>query len=82
MKKDMNWWCGRDTFLYDSDQPDRYPMCRKSDMITNSEATFGYMIFTLICVLRGGEVCTGLIMGTIGFCILELILHTFFGTKA
>ena len=70
------------TFMYKSDQPDRYPMCRKSDMITNLEATFGYMIFTLLCVLHNGEVRTGLIMGTIGFCILELVLHTFFGTKA
>lgn len=70
------------TFLYHSDQPDRYPMCRKSDMVTNLEATFGYMIFTLLSVLRGGEVRTGLIMGTIAFCALELIIHTFFGTKA
>ena len=70
------------TFLYHSDQPDRYPMCRKSDMVTNLEATFGYMIFTLICVLKGGTVSTGLIMGTIGFSIMEIIIHTFFGTKA
>ena len=70
------------TFMYNSDQPDRYPMCRKSDMVTNLEATFGYMIFTLICVLNGGAVSTGLVMGTIGFCIMELVLHTFFGIKA
>jgi hypothetical protein len=70
------------TFLYKSDQPDRYPMCRKSDMITNLEATFMYMILTLITVLYGREVKTGVIMGTIGFCILEVFLHTLFGTMA
>ena len=70
------------TFLYHSKQPDRYPMCRKSDMITNLEATFGYMILTLICVLNGGTVHTGIIMGTIGFCALEVFLHTLFGVMA
>lgn len=69
------------TFLYKSDQPDRYPMCRKSDMITNLEATFLYMVLTLICVIKG-EVNTGMIMGTIGFCALEVFLHTLFGSLA
>lgn len=70
------------TFLYKSDQPDRYPMCRKSDMVTNLEATFMYMILTLITVLHGGEVNTGVIMGTIAFSVLEIIIHTTFGVKA
>lgn len=70
------------TFLYKSDQPDRYPMCRKSDMITNLGATFLYMILTCISVANGGEVSTGVIMGTIAFCILEVVIHTTFGTMA
>ena len=70
------------TFLYHSSQPDRYPMCRKSDMITNLGATFMYMAITLACVLNGGEVSTGVVMGTIVFCGMELAVHTTFGTMA
>ena len=70
------------TFLYKSEQPDRYPMCRVSDMITNLGATFMYVAFTLICINNGNVVSTGMIMGTIGFCILEVVIHTFFGTMA
>lgn len=69
------------TFMYKSEQPDRYPMCRKSDMITNLGATALYMVLTLICVIKG-EVHTGMIMGTIGFCALEVFLHTLFGSIA
>lgn len=63
-----------------SDQLDRYPMCRKSDMFTNLIATFGYVALTIWCAVRG-EVPTGIIMGTIGFCLLEVILHTMFGIQ-
>ena len=70
------------TFLYHSSQPDRYPMCRKSDMITNLGATFMYMAITLACVLNGGEVSTGVVMGTIVFCGMELAVHTTLGTLA
>ena len=69
------------TFLYKSEQPDRYPMCRKSDMITNLEATLLYIILTCICIING-EVNTGMIMGTIVFCALEVFLHTLFGSLA
>lgn len=69
-------------FLYKSEQPDRYPMCRKSDMITNLGATFLYMILTCISVANSGEVSTGIIMGTLGFCILEVVIHSIFGTMA
>lgn len=66
------------TTLYHSEQPDRYPMCRMSDMITNLAATFLYIGLTIasVCI---GEVITGVIMGTIGFCALEFCLHTVFG---
>ena len=70
------------TFMYKSDQPDRYPMCRVSDMITNLGATFMYIAFTIIFATGGGDVNTGIIMGSIGFCALELILHVGFGTAA
>jgi hypothetical protein len=71
------------TFLWKSDEVDRYPMCRLSDMYTNLIATFFYLALALWCALANGcQVPTGVIMGTIGFSILELVLHTFFGTQA
>lgn len=67
--------------LYKSDAPDRYPMCRLTDMITNLGATLMYIGFVIYCVCNSGEVPNGLILGTVGFCALEMILHTFFGIK-
>lgn len=63
-----------------SNQLDRYPMCRLSDMFTNLIATLMYAGFTLFCVING-NVPTGLIIGTIGFCVLEVIIHTIFGIQ-
>ena len=37
-----------------SDQLDRYPMCRKSDMFTNLIATFMYIDFTVYAVCNDG----------------------------
>lgn len=65
--------------LYKSDQPDRYPMCRKSDMYTNLLATFLYIGLATYSLVAGG-VSTGIIMGTVGFCALEVFLHTVFGS--
>ena len=62
-----------------SDQLDRYPMCRKSDMFTNLIATFMYIGFTVYAVCNDGIVPTGIVVGTIGFCALEVIIHTYFG---
>lgn len=45
-------------------------------MITNLEATIGYIIMTVISLVLG-YVPTGII---IGFCVLEVFLHTWFGT--
>ena len=59
-----------------SDQLDRYPMCRKSDMYTNLIATFMYIGFTIYSLCNGGEVPAGIVVGTIGFCCLEVIIHT------
>ena len=72
-------------FLYNSNQPDRYPMNRISDMITNLEATIGYAIVTIIYAnieSKGGYLPSGFIMGTFIFCSLEIIVHTSFGVKA
>ena len=66
-------------FCWRSDQLDRYPMCRKSDMYTNLIATFMYIGFTVYCAVAG-YVPRGLVVGTIGFCLLEIFLHTLFGT--
>ncbi len=66
--------------FWHSDQLDRYPMCRLSDMYTNLIATFMYAGFTLYSVAEG-EVPTGFIIGTIGFCALEVIIHSMFGIQ-
>jgi hypothetical protein len=65
---------------YNSDQPDRYPMCRVSDMFTNLIVTFFYIVLTIISIVYK-SVNTGIILGTIIFCALELIVHTIFGIK-
>ena len=76
MKKEsaMNKWCARPWIF------DPYPMCRLSDMYTNLIATFMYAGFTLYSVMEG-EMPTGIIVGTIGFCALEVIIHTMFGIQ-
>lgn len=66
--------------LYKSKHPDRYPMCRASDMITNLAATLFYLILAFVTLATNG-VNTGVILGTIGFCVLEVTLHTVFGIK-
>ncbi len=69
-------------FAFRSDQPDRYPMCRLSDTITNLLATFLYVILALWYVLNGSEVPASVILMTIGFCILEVVIHSYFGIAA
>ena len=65
---------------FGSDQPDRYPMCRLSDMITNLVATVLYITLTIICIVNG-RVSNGIILGTIVFCVLEFFMHTMFGIR-
>ena len=60
-------------------------MNKFSDMITNLEATFGYVVTTIIYAIienKGGFLPAGFIMGAIGFSALEVIVHIFFGVKA
>lgn len=65
-----------------SDIPDRYPMCRLSDTITNLSATFLYVILALWYVLSETVVPASVILMTIGFCILEVVIHSYFGIAA
>lgn len=67
--------------LYKSDTPKCYPMNRGSDMYTNLVTTIAYAIVTIICMTTGGAVRPGLVLGTVMFCALELIGHTYMGTK-
>lgn len=64
--------------MYRSDELDRYPMCRKSDMYTNLIVTFVYVGLTAAFAV-GGEVNTGVLIATIIFCVLEFVIHTLFG---
>lgn len=66
--------------MYKSDRPDRYPMCRLSDMATNLLITFLYVVLTLAYAATG-TVTTGIIMGTLAFCYIEVIVHTAIGIK-
>lgn len=62
-----------------SKQLDRYPMSRLTDMLTNFIATIFYVILTLVCIVLG-YVPLGISIGTFFFCLLEVIIHTAFGT--
>lgn len=57
-----------------TDQVDRYPMSRLTDSITN----FAAMIFGLVLIAIGG---TPAVVGMMIFCLLEVIVHTFFGVR-
>ncbi|MGM0168532.1 hypothetical protein IGI39_004287 [Enterococcus sp. AZ135] len=70
------------TFLYKSDQPDRYPMCRASDMITVLSTTFMYMTITAMSVSNNGKVYIGALIGSVAFCLLEVGFHTYCGIRA
>lgn len=64
--------------IYHSDRPDRYPMCRLSDMFTNLITTFIYVAL-VIYSLATGSVHPGFLIGTAIFSLLELVGHTLFG---
>lgn len=53
--------------------PDRYPMCRASDMFTNLSVTVFYMVLSFL------PQCPGVLLGTMVFCFLETVMHTVFG---
>lgn len=63
-----------------SDQPDRYPMCRLSDMITNLYGTFGFIIMGMVCLITG-LVYNECVIAALIVCILECIIHTVLGVK-
>lgn len=69
------------TFLQRSDLPDRYPMNRLSDMITNLGTTVMYVIIALVCWVKG-VVHPGLLLGSLIFSCLEVFAHTAMGTLA
>ena len=63
-----------------SDQLDRYPMCRLSDMITNLYGTFGFIIMGIVC-LTAGKIYNACLIAALIVCILECIIHTLLGVK-
>ena len=70
------------TFAFRSDIPYSYPQNRLSDTITNLLATFLYVILALWYVLTDSEVPASVILMSIGFCILEVVIHSYFGIAA
>lgn len=66
--------------MYKSDRLDRFPMCRLSDMATNLLITFLYAALARASAATG-TVSTGIVLGTFGFCIVEVIVHTMIGIK-
>ncbi|MBQ3788456.1 MAG: HXXEE domain-containing protein [Bacteroidales bacterium] len=74
------WWPAGFHWQYNvaqgSDDPYRYPMCRLSDMVTN---TIGCIIFATL----GFFDLTGnpFLLAMTGFCMLEIIIHTYFGMR-
>lgn len=70
------------TFVYRSNLPDRYPMSRLTDTMTNLLATFLYAVIAFWYAFSGQQVPATLVLMTIGFCILEVLIHTTFGVMA
>ncbi|MDO4283799.1 MAG: HXXEE domain-containing protein [Eubacteriales bacterium] len=66
--------------LFHSKRPDRYPMCRLSDMITNLGTTILFLVLALICD-RQGYVSPGLLLGIMIFSALEVVFHTAIGVS-
>ncbi len=66
--------------MWKSDIPDRYPMCRLSDMITNLFATFCFVVMGIIC-LAAKKVYSSFVIAGVGLAVLETIIHTFLGVK-
>lgn len=67
--------------LNKSEVPNRYPLCRASDMFTNLLATFLYIGLTIYCLINNGNVNPGILLGTALFCLIELVMHTLMGFK-
>lgn len=66
--------------LYRSAKPNYYPMCRLSDMYTNSIATVMYVLIVVAAMLNHNYVAPGVLLGTAIFAALELFMHTLMGT--
>ncbi|OZG67390.1 beta-carotene 15,15'-monooxygenase [Bifidobacterium eulemuris] len=70
------------TFLYRSARPDRYPMCRASDMITVLGVTIMYAVVAFAYAVGGGAVHAGVLMSAMAFSALEVVFHTYCGVRA
>lgn len=70
------------TFLYKSDYPDRYPMCRASDMVTVLGTTLMFCCVTLYYMFNDKNIFSGFLMGAMAFSFLEVCFHTYCGIRA
>jgi hypothetical protein len=72
------WWPAGFHWQYNlsngSTRPERYPMCRLTDMITNTVACICFALFGIYNLTSNP-----FLLSMTAFCLLELIIHTFFG---
>lgn len=72
------WWPAGFHWQYNlvngSESPDRYPMCRLSDMVTNTVAC---VVFALFGIIR--FTAAPFLLAMTAFCLLEVIIHSTFG---
>ena len=69
-------------FLNKSDYPNAYPMNRASDMVTVLGTTVMYALLVLYFTVTGQSVPSGVLLGAVGFSVLEVSAHTYFGIRA
>lgn len=67
--------------VFGSEVPDRYPMCRLSDMYTNLIGTVFFMVLTFAAMANGNTVRPGILMATAVFAGMEALAHTLLGCK-
>ena len=60
------------------DTPNRFPMNQQTDMITNFAGTLFWILVFVVCLVIG-DTPTGLLLGSMCFCFLEVIIHTLLG---
>jgi hypothetical protein len=72
------WWPAGFHWQYNltngSTRPERYPMCRLTDMITNTVACIVFALFGIYNLTSNP-----FLLAMTAFCLLELIIHTLFG---
>ena len=74
------WWPAGFHWQYNlsngSTRPERYPMCRLTDMVTNTVACIVFALFGIFNLTSNP-----FLLAMTAFCLLEVVVHTWLGTN-